>query len=85
MSELLEIMGSNINGYATPLKEDHIHAFKEAFAPLYYAVNVDDFEPQLAYCIEEYLSKDPALTSTLLMFSLNVGKIFTTDFIFKAC
>lgn len=66
VSELLEIMGSIINGFAVPLKEEHTRAFKETFVLLYYAINVDDFSPQLSYCISEYLSKDQKLAHILL-------------------
>lgn len=59
VGELLEILGSIINGFAIPLKKEHITFLENALIPLHKPRGVALYHPQLAYCISQYVEKDP--------------------------
>ena len=61
ISELLEIMGSVINGFALPLKEEHVNFLQKALIPLLKPPSIEGYLPQLSYCISQFAEKDPAL------------------------
>ena len=50
ISELLEILGSIINGFALPLKEEHKTFLVKALIPLHKPKNINAFQQQLSYC-----------------------------------
>merc|ERR1712121_182979 len=58
VGELLEILGSIINGFALPLKAEHKQFLTRILLTLYHA--------QLAYCIVQFLEKDPSLTENVI-------------------
>lgn len=62
IAELLEILGSIINGFALPLKEEHKLFLTRVLLPLHKAKSLSMYHPQLAYCIVQFLEKDAALT-----------------------
>ena len=85
VAELLEILGSIINGFALPLKEEHkvwfipsglyfdpipIDPFKvfllRVLLPLHKIKSLSIYHPQLAYCVVQFLEKDPALTEPVV-------------------
>ncbi len=66
IAELLEILGSIINGFAIPLKEEHKLFLKRVLIPLHKAHTLQSFHPQLAYCIVQFIEKDPALAETII-------------------
>lgn len=51
IAELLEILGSIINGFALPLKEEHKTFLTKVLIPLHKAKSLSLYHPQLAYCI----------------------------------
>lgn len=59
IAELLEILGSIINGFAIPLKKEHIQFLEKALIPLHKPRGVAIYHPQLSYCIAQYVEKDP--------------------------
>lgn len=59
IAELLEILGSIINGFAIPLKKEHILFLEKALIPLHKPRAVAIYHPQLSYCISQYVEKDP--------------------------
>ncbi|ORY97639.1 phosphatase 2A regulatory B subunit-domain-containing protein [Syncephalastrum racemosum] len=63
IAELLEIMGSIINGFAIPLKEEHKVFLHRVLIPLHKPSGLSLYHPQLAYCVVQFLEKDPNLTS----------------------
>ncbi|XP_068730050.1 serine/threonine-protein phosphatase 2A 56 kDa regulatory subunit gamma isoform-like isoform X2 [Montipora capricornis] len=67
IAELLEILGSIINGFALPLKEEHKHFLMKVLMPLHKAKALSMYHPQLAYCIVQFLEKDPALTELVIL------------------
>eukprot|EP01086_Lenisia_limosa_P015146 TRINITY_DN4750_c0_g1_i2.p1 TRINITY_DN4750_c0_g1~~TRINITY_DN4750_c0_g1_i2.p1 ORF type:complete len:563 (-),score=164.13 TRINITY_DN4750_c0_g1_i2:89-1777(-) len=62
IAELLEILGSIINGFALPLKEEHKVFLSRALIPLHKGKGIALYHPQLAYCVVQFIEKDPALT-----------------------
>lgn len=62
VAELLEILGSIINGFALPLKEEHKSFLLKVLLPLHKAKSLSVYHPQLAYCVVQFLEKDSTLT-----------------------
>lgn len=67
IAELLEILGSIINGFALPLKEEHKTFLTRVLIPLHKAKSLALYHPQLAYCVVQFLEKDAALTEEVLL------------------
>lgn len=62
IAELLEILGSIINGFTLPLKPEHTDFLMKALLPLHTSKSLSLYHPQLSYCITQFIEKDPALT-----------------------
>jgi serine/threonine-protein phosphatase 2A regulatory subunit B' len=78
IAELLEILGSIINGFALPLKGEHKTFLSKVLIPLHKVKSLSLYHPQLAYCVVQFLEKDQALTEevrawkeTLNFFAMN--------------
>lgn len=67
IAELLEILGSIINGFALPLKEEHRTFLLKVLLPLHKVKSLSVYHPQLAYCVVQFLEKDPSLTEPVIM------------------
>merc|ERR1719204_813979 len=67
IAELLEILGSIINGFALPLKEEHKQFLLKVLLPLHKVRSLSVYHPQLAYCVVQFLEKDPSLTEPVIM------------------
>jgi serine/threonine-protein phosphatase 2A regulatory subunit B' len=59
IAELLEILGSIINGFAMPLKKEHLQFLERALVPLHKPTCVALYHQQLSYCVTQYVEKDP--------------------------
>jgi serine/threonine-protein phosphatase 2A regulatory subunit B' len=66
ISELLEILGSIINGFALPLKDEHKTFLVKALIPLHKPKNINAFQQQLSYCVTQFVEKDAALAETVI-------------------
>ena len=66
IAELLEILGSIINGFALPLKEEHKLFLTRVLIPLHKVKSLSMYHPQLAYCIVQFLEKDSTLTDEVV-------------------
>ncbi|CAJ1076965.1 serine/threonine-protein phosphatase 2A 56 kDa regulatory subunit alpha isoform [Xyrichtys novacula] len=66
VAELLEILGSIINGFALPLKAEHKQFLMKVLIPLHTAKALSLFHAQLAYCVVQFLEKDPTLTEPVI-------------------
>ncbi|KAG0740269.1 hypothetical protein G6F57_006548 [Rhizopus arrhizus] len=62
VAEFLEILGSIINGFALPLKEEHKLFLSNVLIPLHKVKSLVLYHPQLAYCVVQFLEKDQSLT-----------------------
>lgn len=67
IAELLEILGSIINGFALPLKEEHKIFLSRVLLPLHKARSLTLYHSQLAYCVVQFLEKDPTLTEEVIL------------------
>merc|ERR1719159_2371711 len=66
VGELLEILGSIINGFALPLKEEHKEFLVRALIPLHKVKTLASFHQQLSYCMSQYVEKDPRLSYDII-------------------
>jgi serine/threonine-protein phosphatase 2A regulatory subunit B' len=67
IAELLEILGSIINGFALPLKEEHKIFLSRLLIPLHKARSLSLYHSQLAYCVVQFLEKDGSLTEEVIL------------------
>lgn len=58
---------SIINGFALPLKEEHKLFLLRVLIPLHKAKTLSMYHPQLAYCVVQFLEKDPGLTEAVVL------------------
>uniref|UniRef100_A0A674ET93 Serine/threonine protein phosphatase 2A regulatory subunit n=1 Tax=Salmo trutta TaxID=8032 RepID=A0A674ET93_SALTR len=66
VAELLEILGSIINGFALPLKAEHKQFLMKVLIPMHTGKGLALFHAQLAYCVVQFLEKDPTLTEPVI-------------------
>ncbi|XP_027366142.1 serine/threonine protein phosphatase 2A 57 kDa regulatory subunit B' beta isoform-like [Abrus precatorius] len=66
IGELLEILGSIINGFALPMKEEHKLFLVRALLPLHKPKSVAVYHQQLSYCITQFVEKDFKLADTVI-------------------
>ncbi|KAK4346222.1 hypothetical protein RND71_032561 [Anisodus tanguticus] len=66
IAELLEILGSIINGFALPLKEEHKLFLVRALIPLHKPKCIQMYHQQLSYCITQFVEKDCKLADTVI-------------------
>eukprot|EP00744_Colponema_vietnamica_P001070 GILI01001818.1.p1 GENE.GILI01001818.1~~GILI01001818.1.p1 ORF type:complete len:470 (+),score=127.00 GILI01001818.1:94-1503(+) len=66
IAELLEILGSIINGFAQPLKDEHKIFLERALIPLHQIKTLSQFHQQLSYCMTQYIEKEPGLAETVI-------------------
>lgn len=72
IAELLEILGSVINGFALPLKDEHKVFLIKVLLPLHKAKALSLFHPQLSYCVVQFLEKDAMLTNSVVHYLLHI-------------
>ncbi|GFO15850.1 serine/threonine-protein phosphatase 2a 56 kda regulatory subunit alpha isoform [Plakobranchus ocellatus] len=66
VGELLEILGSIINGFALPLKAEHRQFLMKVLIPLHKSRSLSLYHAQLAYCVVQFLEKDASLTEDVI-------------------
>merc|ERR1711900_51498 len=66
VSELLEILGSIINGFALPLKQEHKNFLRNILIPLHKVKVLSQFHQQLAYCVTQFIDKDQSLGTIVI-------------------
>lgn len=79
VSELLEILGSIINGFALPLKEEHKVFLEKSLIPLHKARCFSSFHQQLTYCMTQYVEKDNRLAEVIIMGLLRFWPVTNTN------
>ncbi|XP_065873841.1 serine/threonine protein phosphatase 2A 57 kDa regulatory subunit B' theta isoform-like [Euphorbia lathyris] len=65
-AELLEVLGSIINGFALPLKEEHKLFLVRALIPLHKPKCLPMYHQQLCYCITQFVEKDCKLADAVI-------------------
>lgn len=66
ISDLLEILGSIINGFVLPLKEEHKLFLLKVLMPLHKTRTLSAYHNQLAYCVVQFIEKDHSLTEPVI-------------------
>lgn len=66
IAELLDILGSIINGFALPLKEEHKLFLVRALIPLHEPRCLAMYYQQLSYCISQFVEKDCKLSDGVI-------------------
>ncbi|KAL6518760.1 hypothetical protein OROHE_017513 [Orobanche hederae] len=66
ITELLEILGSIVNGFALPLKEEHKLFLFRSLIPLHKPKCISMYHQQLSYCITQFVEKDCKLADTVI-------------------
>ncbi|GAB2300660.1 hypothetical protein Dimus_034694 [Dionaea muscipula] len=66
IGELLEILGSIINGFALPMKEEHKLFLIRALIPLHKPKHIGFYHQQLSYCVTQFVEKDYKLADTVI-------------------
>ena len=66
IAERLEILGSIINGFALPLKEEHKLFLQRALLPLHKPKCLPLYHQQLAYCVTQFVEKDSTLAPVII-------------------
>jgi len=79
VGELLEILGSIINGFALPLKEEHKDFLLKALIPLHKVKSLASFYQQLSYCMAQYVEKDPRLAYDIITSMLRFWPVSITS------
>merc|ERR1712032_1127662 len=79
VGELLEILGSIINGFALPLKEEHKDFLIKALIPLHKVKSLSSFHQQLSYCMTQYVEKDPRLAYEIITSMLKFWPVSITS------
>lgn len=66
IAELLEILGSIINGFALPLKKEHKVFLFKVLVPLHKPSSLPTYSPQLSYCVVQFIEKEPELVADVM-------------------
>jgi len=66
IAELLEILGSIINGFALPMKEEHKLFFIRTLIPLHKPKTFSSYNQQLSYCVVQFVEKDNRLADPVI-------------------
>jgi serine/threonine-protein phosphatase 2A regulatory subunit B' len=67
IAELLEIIGSIINGFAVPLKDEHKIFLRRFLIPLHTPKGLPSYHVQLSFCITQFVEKEPELATDVVL------------------
>ena len=65
IAEVLQILGSIINGFAVPVKDNHRDMLKQALIPLHRLDDVLDYHVELKYCMLQYIMKETTFAEVI--------------------
>ena len=63
---LLSSIGSIVNGFALPLKKEHVHFLHKALIPLHKPKCIALYHQQLVYCVTQYMEKDKTMCEPIV-------------------
>ena len=75
---MLEILGSIINGFALPLKDEHKQFLEKSLIPLHKVKTLNSFHQQLSYCMSQYVEKDPRVAEPIILGLLRFWPVTST-------
>ena len=79
IAELLEIWGTIINGFTVPLKEEHKLFLMRVLIPLHKAKGMQVYHRQLAYCVSQFVQKEPMLGGVVVRGILRYWPVTNTQ------
>lgn len=79
IAELLEILGSIINGFSLPLKKEHLNFLKCSLLPLHKISYLFQFQQQLSYCITQFVEKDTNTAEYILKYLITIWPIISSQ------
>jgi len=65
ISEILEVLGSIINGFVVPLKDEHRQFLIKVLIPLHKPKSYSIYCSHLGYCMSQFIEKDPSLAEVV--------------------
>ena len=78
LPEILEILGSIINGFTLPLKGEHVVFLEQVLLPLHKSKSLQLFFSQLFYCLIRFLEKEPKYAEMALQHILHYWPHFNS-------
>lgn len=66
IAELLEILGSIINGFVSPMDLEHKFFLVRALLPLHKVKHISIYHQQLTYCVTQFVDKDYKLADIVI-------------------
>ena len=66
VAEMLEILGSIINGFAIPIREEHKVFLAKTLLPLHKHRSLSCYFTQLSFCMVQYVEKEPSLADGIV-------------------
>lgn len=68
VAEIMEILGSIVNGFSVPLKQTHIDYLRQVLLPLMKPASFVVYHSQLLYCYLHFIIKDSSLARVILRY-----------------
>ncbi|KAN0028465.1 hypothetical protein ACTFIV_010310 [Dictyostelium citrinum] len=65
ISEILEVLGSIINGFLIPLKDEHKQFLIKVLIPLHKPKSYSVYCSHLGYCMSQFIEKEPSLAEPI--------------------
>ncbi|KAM9956289.1 hypothetical protein ACTFIR_003001 [Dictyostelium discoideum] len=65
ISEILEVLGSIINGFLIPLKDEHKQFLIKVLIPLHKPKSYSVYCSHLGYCMSQFIDKEPSLAEPI--------------------
>lgn len=75
---LLQVMGSIVRGYSTPLKNEHKLFLVKVLLPLHASPKFTDFSSNMSFLMVHFAQKDPSLSSVILSAVLRLWPLANT-------
>lgn len=67
VAEMLEILGSVVNGFAVPLRDEHKVFLERTLIPLHKNRALPIYYAQLSLCVVQFAEKDPTLSTKIIL------------------
>ena len=81
----LPFLSSIVNGFALPLKNEHKMFLLKVLVPLHKVQPLAQYQAQLAYCVVQFLEKDPSLTEPVHTPHIRATSAYTSTHVHICC